>query len=144
MGCSCCNRLYGMEVFRMIPNTPIMPLDFWREEIGYNPWHFWGLADSSVVPVTSNCNDVVREYAWMNANEAGRNELRQAIMTAENILSQRLGYWASPIYNEVTVPWPKFYNKRQFRLAITDIRGGWLPVGLDEGHVHVCGVETFT
>ena len=128
----------------MIPNTPIMPLDFWREELSYNPWHFWGLADSTLFPVTSNCNDVIREHAWMNANEAGRSELRQAIMTAENILSQRIGYWAAPVYNEATIPWPKYYDRRQFRLSRTDIKGGWLPVGLEEGHVQVCGVEAFT
>ena len=128
----------------MIPNKPIMPIDFWRQELGYNPWHFWGLADSNYVPVTSNCNDVIREHAWMNANEAGRSELRQAIMTAENILMQRIGYWAAPVYSEATLPWPKYYDRRQFRLSRTDIRGGWLPVGLEEGHVQVCGVEAYT
>ena len=34
--------IYDLEVLRMTPETPIMPLDFWRQEIGYSTLAFLG------------------------------------------------------------------------------------------------------
>jgi hypothetical protein len=133
-----------MEVFRMI-NTPVMPLDFWRQEIGYSPWHFWGLADTGVnaiAPVTSRCNDIVYEHSWQGTDEAGRADIRAAMMTAEKILFDNLNYWPAPVYSEDTLPWPRFIDKRLYRTAMRDAMGGWIPVRLNEGYIQNTGIET--
>lgn len=128
----------------MTPNTPIMPLEFWRQEIGYHPWHFWGLADANIVPVTSKCNDVVREYGWQENDQAGRADIRASIMTAEQILFDNLEYWPAPVYSEDTRPWPRYHDQRLYRSARMDVRGGWVPVRLNEGYIQNIGVETNT
>jgi hypothetical protein len=125
-------------------NTPILPLEFWRQIIGYNPWHFWGLADNNIVPVTSKCNDVVHEYGWQGTDEAGRADIRAAILNAENIIKDNIGFWPAPVYTESKVAWPRYNNQRHYRLARVDVRGGWLPVDTGDGHIQVCGVEAFT
>ncbi len=125
-------------------NFPIMPLEYWREQIGYNPWHFWGLADKNIVPVTSKCNDVVHEYSWQGADEAGRSEIRASIMTAEQTLFDYLGYWTSPVYSEKNVPWPRYVDNRLSRSGRTDARGNWMPIQLDEGWIQNIGIEAYT
>lgn len=122
-------------------NNPAMPLDFWRQEIGYNPWHFWGLADASIVPVTSNCNDVVYEYAWQGADQLGRADIRQALMTAEHVLNEHLGYYPAPIYTKSKVKWPRYFDQRQHRTTRRDVRGGFIPVQMEDGHIQACGIE---
>lgn len=128
----------------MTQDTPIMPLDFWRQELQYNPWHFWGLADANIVPVTSKCNDVVREYGWQENDQAGRADIRAAIMTAEQILFDNLEYWPAPAYSENTLPWPRYHDQRLYRSARMDARGGWVPVRLPEGYVQACGIKAYT
>jgi hypothetical protein len=128
----------------MTPNTPIMPLDFWRQEIGFDPWHFWGLSDATYTPVTSKCNDVVFEHSWQATDEAGRAEIRLAIMTAEKILFDNLAFWPAPVYSEDTLPWPKYNDRRLYRTARKDAMGGWIPIMLNEGYVQNTGIETLT
>lgn len=112
--------------------------------MGYNPWHFWGLSDNTVAPVTSKCNDVVKEYNWQATDEIGRSEIRAAIMTAEKILFDNLSYWPAPVYTEDTLPWPKFIDRRLYRTARRDAMGGWIPVTLNEGYVQNIGIETLS
>lgn len=128
----------------MTPNSTIMPLDFWRQEIGYNPWHFWGLADQTIVPVTSKCNDIVHEYAWQGTDEAGRADIRSAIMTAEKMLFDNLSFWPAPVYTEDTLPWPKYVDRRLYRNSRRDAMGGWIPITLNEGYVQNTGIEALS
>jgi len=122
-------------------NTPILPLDLWRQEIGYEPWHFWGLADATIVPVTSKCNTLVREYGWQEADQAGRADIRSALMVAEQILFDNMAFWPAPVYTEATHPWPRYQDMRLERMGRTDARGRWVPVQLDEGKIRAVGIE---
>lgn len=124
--------------------TPLMPLDFWRQEIGYSPWHFWGLADTNIVPVTSACNDVVREYSWQSTDQAGRNDIRQMIQQAEQILFDNLSWWPAPAYSFEIHPWPRYNNLRLMRMGRSDAQGRWIPIQLNEGFIQACGVEALT
>lgn len=128
----------------MTPNWPILPLEFWREEMGYHPWHFWGIADNTIVPVTSACNSLVREYSWQQADQLGRADIRQAIMTAEKILLDNLGYWPAPVYSEAKYPWPHYQDLRLERMGRRDARGRWINVRMDEGQIQALGIEAFT
>jgi hypothetical protein len=122
----------------------LLPLDFWRAEIGYSPWHFWGLADANIVPVTSKCNDVVKEYGWQGADEAGRADIRQAIEQAEQIVFNNINYWPSPLYSQNILPWPKYQDMRLSRTARMDAQGRFIPVMLNEGYIQNTGIEAFT
>lgn len=124
-------------------NYPLMPLDYWREAVSFNPWHFWGLADQTIVPVTSKCNDVVREYGWQGTDEAGRADIRDAIVQAEKICFDNLDYWTAPAYSEETRPWPRYADLNLMRMSRSS-RGKWLPIQLDQGQIQDIGVEAFT
>jgi hypothetical protein len=81
----------------------LLPLDRLRESISYNPFHFWQLADDEIVPVTSACNTIIREFAYQSANSAGRNEIRTAIAKAEDKFHTYLGFWTRPVYVQETI-----------------------------------------
>lgn len=68
-----------------------LTLDRLRELISYNPWHWNGL-ENSFVPVTSECNAVVKQFAWQAQDAAGRSEIDQAITRAENKLTDHLKF----------------------------------------------------
>lgn len=75
----------------------LTPLETFREQISYNPFHFWGLSGDAA-PVDSACNTIVREFAWQLADAAGRDDIRKAILTAERKLKDHLGYFVRPVY----------------------------------------------
>jgi hypothetical protein len=122
---------------------PLLPLDLWRQEIGYNPWHFWGMANTTI-PLASKGAGLVYEYAWQNADACGRDDIRKAIINAENIFLDNVHYWPAPEYREDVLPWPRLSNQRQMRTGRIDIRYGWMPVTLKEGMIRNVGVETLT
>lgn len=68
-----------------------IPLDTWRRTIGYNPYHFWQQANS-LVPVTSSCNTLIYQYAWQSLDQAGRDDVQQAIDEAHETLREWLQY----------------------------------------------------
>lgn len=112
--------------------------------MGYSPWHFWGLADANIVPVTSKCNDVIREYSWQAADEAGRADIRQKIMDAESLMLDNAGFYPAPVYSESIHPWPRFQDQRLYRMGRMDARGGFIPILLNEGQVRDCGIKAYT
>lgn len=119
----------------------LMPLEEWRYAMAFNPWHFWQLANEHV-PITSTCNSIVRQYAWQNAQAGGRNEIREAIISAEERLRLFLGYSVAPHYRVETHAWPKYRDDRfsQSGYAAADER--WKTIQLDEGYIQAVGVET--
>jgi hypothetical protein len=75
----------------------LTPLETFREQISYNPFHFWGLSGSTA-PVDSACNTIVHEFSWQLADAAGRDDIRKAILTAERKMKDHLGYYVRPAY----------------------------------------------
>lgn len=71
--------------------APLLSLESFRRILGWNPFHFWGLANADV-PVASRCNSVLRQYNWQDADGAGRDEIIQAIARAEDKLRAQLGF----------------------------------------------------
>lgn len=120
-----------------------LPLDTFRAVIGYNPWHFWGW-ENRLVPVTSACNGLLREYDWQDADATSRSEIRDAIDTAEMRLKEYLGYGVAPQYSNKTLSYPHYYQKDLWRISNTDSTGRWVSVALGEGYVQALGVETLS
>ncbi len=123
----------------------LLPLDLWRQHLGFMPWHFWGWGNNTKIPVDSACNDVLMEYSWQHADRVGRAEIREAIETAESKLRSTLLYSVAPRFEEFIVRYPQYQDARQ-HLDIPVAPGdlSWLTVQLPEGHIHACGVERLT
>jgi hypothetical protein len=116
----------------------LLPLDGFRRVLGFNPWHFWGLTNATV-PVTSACNDVVREYAWQAADAVGRHEITEAIALAEARLADALQYHTAPKYEVLTVQWPHYFNDAEVRLGPAQPPWHRLKVQLPKGKVRKIG-----
>src|SRR3990172_6001647 len=123
---------------------PLTPLEDFRRVLQYHPWHFWGLANSANVPVTSACNDIVYEYNWQSADAVGREAIREALETAEARLREHLGYPIAPQYVEETIPWARFYDRTMVRRINIDPTGKWISIRVPDGYVQAVGVETLT
>jgi hypothetical protein len=120
----------------------LLPLESFRRILGYNPWHFWQLADNSIVPVTSSCNDILTKYPWQNTDACGRQDILEAIYTAERRLYDYLGYDVAPTFRETILPFPKYHDRGVWHLAQSDRQGRWLDVKLPYGYIDSIGLET--
>lgn len=121
----------------------LLPLDTWRNILGYHPWHFWGWADDTIVPVTSACNTVVFQHPWQMADAAGRDEISRAIEQAEERIKDFLLYYPAPKYLTKELMFPRYPDQRFDRVRYIDGSGRWPAVKV-EGHVQKVGVETLT
>lgn len=132
--------------------TPLTPLDILREEMAYNPLHFWqfqgGVGTAKVTTHeqggTSKCRPLLYEHAWQTSDASGRTELRQALEDAEQRLGQFLGYDIAPRFREETLPFPRYYDSRYDRYGFSGSDARWLPLVLPHGKVIAGGVEAHT
>lgn len=131
----------------IINPVPTLPLDTFREIMGFNPWWFWGMADNSDSlrpggqPGLQGCRGVVREFSWQDKDSAGRDDVRDAILRAENRLAEQLRYYPSPVYLEEELAWPRLPDGRFVRGGPFDSDDRWLHVNLSTGWVRASGVE---
>lgn len=113
-----------------VPVTNLLPLESWRQILQFHPWHFWGLSDSGPLSAAGEgCSSLVRQHAWQNSDAASRTEVAQAIRTAEQVLSEHLGFWSAPAYLEETHPWPGGVGWR------------WPTIQLSTGQIQAAGTE---
>lgn len=106
----------------------LLPLDTWRKLFGWNPWSFWGLrSNEGAASLRSNCLDVVTEYAWQADQSVGRDEIRAAIIEAEQTCREWSGFWPAPKYGESTVPYPRAGGYRRGVTAQPD----WRQLGIN-------------
>lgn len=119
----------------------LLPIEVWRNIMGYHPYHFFQLANSDI-PL-DGCDDLVRSYPWRSADMASRQDIRLAIESAESIMRRYLGYSVAPRYVEQTYPWPVLADGGiRWGAAGSDWR--WLTIQADEGHIQAAGVESLT
>ena len=116
------------------------PLEHWRYFISYHPWHFWGFSHSQMAKVNSKCNTVVGQYAWQFDDMVGRDEVRQALISAERTLREHLEYPIGPTPVEATVPYPRPHQMGLDYLASVDSSNRWLSVFAPDKHVREMGV----
>jgi hypothetical protein len=122
---------------------PILPLEAWRKIIGYNPWHFWGLA-GTLAPVTSSCNSVVRKYGWQGVDAAGRDDIVTAIDEAERKLRTQLRYNIAPHFVSETLQIPQYSDRRIWQWGYADPSFRWRAFPASEGYINSVGVEART
>lgn len=134
----------------MIGSYPTLPLETFRELMGFNPFWFYGMADSSewlrpgAQVGNQGCRGVTKEFSWQDRDYAGRQDIREAISRAEQKMALQLRYWPAPKYFEDTVEWPRYYDNRFIRNMPADSDMRWLRVKVPNGWVQSAGVETRT
>lgn len=127
------------------PLSTLLPLEQFREILGYHPYHFWGLSDAVKTPIESASNGVVFKEAWQDADQAGREDIIRAIQVAEDKLQDYLRFSVAPHYREVTLPWTKYHDRSVWRLASSPDAGGRrIATQLPEGFVKEVGIEQLT
>lgn len=120
----------------------LLPLDTFRQKLGLHPWHFWGLADNTLMPINAKCSGLVLQYAWQGSDAAGRDDVREAITRAEEKLREYLGYPVAPQYIETaSLPWPRLGNVGWVRYGDTDATGRRVAMPAPDGYVLALGVE---
>jgi len=76
-----------------------LPLDRFAEIIGVNPLHFNQLT-SQFLPVGSHCGDVWFQKSWTLPDQAGREDVAEAINLAEQRLASEMKYYLLPDWIE--------------------------------------------
>jgi hypothetical protein len=122
----------------------LLPIDHLRYIISYHPWHFWQLSDTTYTPIRADCDDIVYEYAWQSADRLGRDEVRRAIETAEQLIRNYLHYWPAPRYLSETITWPTTHQPGFYGSYLTDPMGRYLPLKLPDHYVQAAGTEQLT
>lgn len=121
----------------------LLSLEEWRLELGYNPWHFWGIAGPKV-PITSSCNSVVKKHSWQSADAVGREDIARGICNCENRIMPLLGYAPAPHYASAKLPFPHYPDEHINKLGYTGGDARWIGLRLPEGNVREIGVEKIT
>lgn len=121
-----------------------LSLEQFRSVLAYHPYHFWGLGDNGILRPNSVCNTYIRQYAWQNADAAGRHEIVQAIEQAESKIKRFLGYSPMPVYTEEVVAWPKYLDSTLSRYGASGADGFRMPVKLSSGKIKAVGSELKT
>lgn len=121
----------------------LLPLATWFRLMGFNPWHSFQLAGASV-PVTTGCDSIVYQHAWQNIDALGREEIIQAIDTAETRLRNYLGYSVAPHEVTETLAYPGYLALPFRRAAQLGSDGAWLTMQLGEGYVQSIGTDSLT
>ena len=117
-----------------------LPLDTYREIIGYHPYHFWQF-ENAQIPAVSNCNRLVYKYPYQDTSRTGRSDLERAIQDAQNLLFEYLNYRVGDWFVEKRVQYP---TTKTDQWRITDPHGRFRSVNVEEGYIRCLGVKQFT
>lgn len=133
----------------MTVTEPVMPslsLEEWRAIMQIHPYHFWQLADATTpgLRITSAASVPYMQYTWQASECIGRNDIVNAIRSAERMLLSTLNYRPGPQYVEATVPWPRLAQQQFVRSGPWDMSGRWLSLDLPENEIIAIGVEART
>ncbi|KPV47441.1 hypothetical protein SE17_42385, partial [Kouleothrix aurantiaca] len=101
--------------------------------------HVWHLAGAAV-PISSECSALTYQYSWQGADTAGRDDVRDALVRAEDKLAAYLGYRIAPQYVQATVDYPRAAG----RMGPLDPTGRRVGVWAPEGYVQALGIEQHT
>lgn len=126
------------------PIAPLLPMEFFRQMIGWDPWRFWGWSNQTTLVTRTSCDPVIMEYDWQRTDAPGRSDIAEAIVTAETRLCDYLGYEVAPRYKFDVLPWPRLSDHRMLRTAAYDADGRWLNVSLRDGFIQAMGAEKLT
>lgn len=116
-----------------------LSLDEWSTILGFSPWSF-----NQLFPVPSltlkMCEEVWYQHSWQKGY-LSREEIAQAISSAEDTLQPHLGYYASPRYDEgLVVQYPRSLQRYNMNREFTT-RGMLTPIFVS-GKIQCLGKQT--
>lgn len=133
---------YGSPFSLLIEDYNLLPLETWRDRIGYHPWHFWGMAGPKV-PILSACNTWVKQHSWQTGDTMGREDIIKAIISAEVKMTQILNYSPAPRYREAMFSWPRYPKEDIYRYGYAGGDGRWITIRLPEGYIEGVGIQKY-
>lgn len=92
-------------------STPtLLSLDRFAKILALSPVHFGGAVGNDVWLDNGACGDIWPQYAWQIDKEiVSREEVANAIASAERDIAQALGYWPAPVWTEDEFQaWPRY------------------------------------
>lgn len=104
----------------------LLSLDRWAELMGVNPVHFNGGEGNAldIFPLRANCNDFWPQYAWQYNDRLSRDELADAIQTAEYDIARAIGYYPAPKWiAQETHRFPRHYRRDVWQTGGLNVRG---------------------
>jgi hypothetical protein len=105
-----------------------LPLDTWAAILGISPWEFNNCRYPA--PKSAQCQDVFKQFQWQG-DHLSREEVGEAIASAELMLAQELLYWPYPRYFTGEVQqYTRPHQRDLFGFAGTP-RGEWKTVQLN-------------
>lgn len=127
--------MYGFTV------KTLLSLEEFVEQIQFMPW--WFAQIGAGFPTTWNygCSDVTFQKAWQSNDALSREEVAQAVATAEGLIADALGFPVAPQYFEgETVQYPTPIQFSQLNTMWT-MNGDYKPVTTNWKHIQSVGVQ---
>lgn len=104
-----------------------LPLDTWAAILGVSPWEFNQCRFP--FPKSAQCKDSIFQFPWQR-DHLSREEIGEAIASAEKMLADELLYWPYPHYFvDERMLYPRPYRRDLWGRAGT-IRGEWKSIEL--------------
>jgi len=99
----------------------LLSLDQYSSVLGIAPPHFNGAAGASIFPVGGQCDSIWHQFQFQAGDRVSREELAQAIATAEEEIARVLGFWPAPMFitNEIH-PYPRHYRPELITQGLTN------------------------
>lgn len=127
----------------MYASTPTkLPLATWARLIGVHPLHF---AQVSFTPANAkfpsgNCDLVMAQHEWQEADAVSREEVARAIAQAEDDIERELGFrllpsWEVDEWRETA----RYFRPELDNLSLTDLRGAAQALKARWGHIVTVG-----
>lgn len=122
----------------------LLSLGRWGQIMGVNPFYLMG-ATTSVYDGGSACDQLFKQYSWMDADKVGREDISRAIAQAEADIATELGYWPAPkwIAGE-DHEYPKHFDKQLLGVYGINQRGQGKSIKSEWGKVRSLGQEAKT
>lgn len=117
----------------------LLSLGRFQEIMGINPWYFNQLYTTTYTGA-GDCDPFWLQYAWMDADKVGREDLARAIVEAEADIAKYLSYWPAPKWftNEDHLYLPH-HDKQLFGIYGIDHRGQGKGIRSDWGYIRSVG-----
>lgn len=115
----------------------LLSLDEWAAILGISPFEF----NQAVYPApkSAQCKDVFYQWQWQK-DHLGREEVAEAIASAEQMIRDSLLFWPAPYYTvDEVIPYPRPYQRNLFGMSGT-WRGEWKTFGTKHHKVIKGGV----
>jgi hypothetical protein len=123
----------------------LLPLDTWFELMGFNRWHAWGFADNDALAVTESCDPVLFESANQIGGSLGREDIREAIEGAENLIHEYASFWPAPKFYEVEQTFARLSDHRFSRRGNWNSDWRWRSMRVEgENWIAASGIEGLT